>query len=47
MSISSVQLVVLTHIFVQMVGTEFEIDSDQKTLEFYSIEDGDQVLVRW
>uniref|UniRef100_A0A669EKN2 Tubulin-specific chaperone E n=1 Tax=Oreochromis niloticus TaxID=8128 RepID=A0A669EKN2_ORENI len=30
-----------------MVGTEFEIDSDLKTLQFYSIEDGDQVLVRW
>lgn len=32
---------------LQMVGTEFEIDSDLKTLQFYSIEDGDQVLVRW
>uniref|UniRef100_A0A8D0AE50 Tubulin-specific chaperone E n=1 Tax=Sander lucioperca TaxID=283035 RepID=A0A8D0AE50_SANLU len=29
------------------VGTEFEIDGDLKTLQFYSIEDGDQVLVRW
>ncbi|XP_058496774.1 tubulin-specific chaperone E [Solea solea] len=27
--------------------TEFEIDNDLKTLFFYSIEDGDQVLVRW
>ena len=32
---------------LQKVGTEFEIDSDLKTLQFYSIEDGDQVLVRW
>ncbi|KAI3353597.1 hypothetical protein L3Q82_020123, partial [Scortum barcoo] len=31
----------------KMEGTEFEIDSDLKTLQFYSIEDGDQVLVRW
>lgn len=30
-----------------MVGTEFEIDNDLKTLQFYSIENGDQVLVRW
>ncbi|XP_068444797.1 tubulin-specific chaperone E [Clinocottus analis] len=29
------------------LGTEFEIDSDLKTLQFYSIQDGDQVLVRW
>lgn len=34
-------------LLLQMVGTEFEIDSDLKTLQFYSIEDGDQVLVRW
>ncbi|KAF3688159.1 Tubulin-specific chaperone E Tubulin-folding cofactor E [Channa argus] len=27
--------------------TEFEMDSDLQTLQFYSIEDGDQVLVRW
>ncbi|KAM8772126.1 tubulin-specific chaperone E isoform 1-T2 [Acanthopagrus schlegelii] len=37
----------LSYTSMKMVGTEFEIDSDQKTLEFYSIEDGDQVLVRW
>uniref|UniRef100_A0A671VAI8 Tubulin-specific chaperone E n=1 Tax=Sparus aurata TaxID=8175 RepID=A0A671VAI8_SPAAU len=37
----------LSYTSLKMVGTEFEIDSDQKTLEFYSIEDGDQVLVRW
>uniref|UniRef100_A0A8C4GQN5 Tubulin folding cofactor E n=1 Tax=Dicentrarchus labrax TaxID=13489 RepID=A0A8C4GQN5_DICLA len=35
-----------TSLKVQL-GTEFEIDSDLKTLQFYSIEDGDQVLVRW
>lgn len=32
---------------LQKAGTEFEIDSDMKTLHFYSIEDGDQILVRW
>ncbi|XP_054460058.1 tubulin-specific chaperone E [Anoplopoma fimbria] len=37
----------LTYTSPKMLGTEFEIDSDLKTLEFYSIEDGDQVLVRW
>uniref|UniRef100_A0A3Q1EMW4 Tubulin folding cofactor E n=1 Tax=Acanthochromis polyacanthus TaxID=80966 RepID=A0A3Q1EMW4_9TELE len=37
----------LTYSSPKMVGTEFEIDSDLKTLQFYSIEDGDQVLVRW
>uniref|UniRef100_A0AAQ5Y055 Tubulin-specific chaperone E n=1 Tax=Amphiprion ocellaris TaxID=80972 RepID=A0AAQ5Y055_AMPOC len=37
----------LTYTSPKMVGTEFEIDSDLKTLQFYSIEDGDQVLVRW
>ncbi|XP_030580415.1 tubulin-specific chaperone E [Archocentrus centrarchus] len=37
----------LTYTSSKMVGTEFEIDSDLKTLQFYSIEDGDQVLVRW
>ncbi|XP_030014007.1 tubulin-specific chaperone E [Sphaeramia orbicularis] len=37
----------LTYTSLKMVGTEFEIDSDLKTLQFYSIEDGDQVLVRW
>ncbi|XP_069385685.1 tubulin-specific chaperone E isoform X2 [Paralichthys olivaceus] len=29
------------------LGTEFELDSDMKPLQFYSIEEGDQVLVRW
>lgn len=37
----------LTYTSPKNVGTEFEIDSDLKTLQFYSIEDGDQVLVRW
>ncbi|KAK2817580.1 hypothetical protein Q5P01_025771 [Channa striata] len=37
----------LTYTSPKRVGTEFEIDSDLKTLQFYSIEDGDQVLVRW
>ncbi|XP_023255213.1 tubulin-specific chaperone E isoform X2 [Seriola lalandi dorsalis] len=37
----------LTYTSPKMVGTEFEIDSDLKTLQFYSIEDGNQVLVRW
>uniref|UniRef100_A0A7N8X1Q3 Tubulin-specific chaperone E n=1 Tax=Mastacembelus armatus TaxID=205130 RepID=A0A7N8X1Q3_9TELE len=37
----------LSYTSPKMVGTEFEIESDLKTLQFYSIEDGDQVLVRW
>ncbi|KAM9314728.1 tubulin-specific chaperone E isoform 2-T2 [Pholidichthys leucotaenia] len=37
----------LTYTTPKKLGTEFEIDSDLKTLQFYSIEDGDQVLVRW
>ncbi|XP_029383598.1 tubulin-specific chaperone E [Echeneis naucrates] len=37
----------LSYTSLKMVGTEFELDSDLKTLQFYSIEDGDQVLVRW
>ncbi|XP_029318011.1 tubulin-specific chaperone E isoform X2 [Cottoperca gobio] len=37
----------LTYTSPKMMGTEFEIDGDLKTLQFYSIEDGDQVLVRW
>uniref|UniRef100_A0A8C7YWW7 Tubulin-specific chaperone E n=1 Tax=Oryzias sinensis TaxID=183150 RepID=A0A8C7YWW7_9TELE len=28
-------------------GVEFDIDNDQKTLQFFSVEDGDRVLVRW
>lgn len=30
-----------------MVGREFDINNDQKTLSFYAVEDGDQILVRW
>ncbi|CAG5946433.1 unnamed protein product [Menidia menidia] len=37
----------LTYTSPKMEGREFEIDGDLKTLQFYSIEDGDQVLVRW
>ncbi|KAM3623567.1 uncharacterized protein V6R79_012773 [Siganus canaliculatus] len=37
----------LTYTSPKMLGTEFEIDNNQKTLHFYSIEEGDQVLVRW
>ncbi|KAM4540365.1 tubulin-specific chaperone E [Fundulus diaphanus] len=37
----------LTYTSPKMLGTEFDIDSDLKTLQFYSIEDGDRVLVRW
>ncbi|CAJ1052783.1 tubulin-specific chaperone E isoform X1 [Xyrichtys novacula] len=37
----------LTYTSPKMEGTEFELDSELKSLHFYSIEDGDQVLVRW
>lgn len=37
----------LTYTSPKMEGTEFEINNDLKSLQFYSIEDGDQVLVRW
>ncbi|KAM6939614.1 tubulin-specific chaperone E [Xenentodon cancila] len=37
----------LTYTSPKMVGREFEIESDLKTLQFYAIEDGDQMLVRW
>uniref|UniRef100_A0A3Q2ED92 Tubulin folding cofactor E n=1 Tax=Cyprinodon variegatus TaxID=28743 RepID=A0A3Q2ED92_CYPVA len=37
----------LTYTSPKMPGTEFDLDSDLKTLQFYSIENGDQVLVRW
>ncbi|XP_008314685.1 tubulin-specific chaperone E [Cynoglossus semilaevis] len=37
----------LSYTSPKKAGTEFEIDSDMKTLHFYSIEDGDQILVRW
>lgn len=32
---------------LQVSGTEFHLDRDMKTLHFYSVEDGDQVVVRW
>ncbi|XP_071379457.1 tubulin-specific chaperone E [Centroberyx affinis] len=37
----------LTYTSSKIVGKEIEIDSDLKTLGFFSIEDGDQLLVRW
>uniref|UniRef100_A0A8C6LZK8 Tubulin-specific chaperone E n=1 Tax=Nothobranchius furzeri TaxID=105023 RepID=A0A8C6LZK8_NOTFU len=37
----------LTYTSTKMVGAEFELSNDLKTLQFYSIEDGDQILVRW
>lgn len=30
-----------------MAGREIEIENDLKPLEFYSVEDGDRILVRW
>lgn len=32
---------------MQVPGPEFLLDRDMKSLHFYSVEDGDQVLVRW
>lgn len=37
----------LTYSSPKMVGREFDINNDQKTLSFYAVEDGDQILVRW
>ncbi|XP_028269593.1 tubulin-specific chaperone E [Parambassis ranga] len=37
----------LTYTTPKRMDTEFEMNSDLKTLQFYSITDGDQVLVRW
>lgn len=37
----------LSYTSSKMEGTEVQIDNDLKTLQFYSIEDGDSVLVRW
>ncbi|XP_056590666.1 tubulin-specific chaperone E [Triplophysa dalaica] len=31
----------------KMAGREIEIDNDLKPLDFYSVEDGDNILVRW
>lgn len=37
----------LTYTSSKMEGREIEIDNDLKPLQFYSVEDGDVVLVRW
>ncbi|XP_061087693.1 tubulin-specific chaperone E isoform X1 [Conger conger] len=37
----------LTYTSSKMEGKEIEIDNDLKPLQFYSVEDGDLVLVRW
>lgn len=37
----------LSYTSSKMEGKEIEIDNDLKPLQFYSIEDGDKVLVRW
>ncbi|XP_006638630.3 tubulin-specific chaperone E [Lepisosteus oculatus] len=37
----------LSYTSSKMEGKEIEIDNDLKPLQFYSIEDGDRVLVRW
>ncbi|XP_023692060.1 tubulin-specific chaperone E [Paramormyrops kingsleyae] len=37
----------LTYTSSKMEGREIEIDNDLKPLQFYSVEDGDTVLVRW
>ncbi|XP_046907060.1 tubulin-specific chaperone E isoform X2 [Hypomesus transpacificus] len=37
----------LSYASSKMEGTEIDIDNDLKPLQFYSIEDGDKVLVRW
>ncbi|XP_042560579.1 tubulin-specific chaperone E-like isoform X1 [Clupea harengus] len=37
----------LSYTCSRMEGIEIEIDNDLKTMQFYSVEDGDSVLVRW
>ncbi|KAF4107786.1 tubulin-specific chaperone E [Onychostoma macrolepis] len=37
----------LSYTCSQMAGREIEIDNDLKPLEFYSVEEGDRILVRW
>ncbi|XP_041959192.1 tubulin-specific chaperone E [Alosa alosa] len=37
----------LSYTCSRIEGTEIEIENDMKTLQFYSVEDGDSVLVRW
>ncbi|XP_032820721.2 tubulin-specific chaperone E isoform X2 [Petromyzon marinus] len=38
---------VLTYTSHKMEGQEFELDNDLRPLRFYSIEDGDNLVVRW
>uniref|UniRef100_A0A671M0P4 Tubulin-specific chaperone E n=1 Tax=Sinocyclocheilus anshuiensis TaxID=1608454 RepID=A0A671M0P4_9TELE len=37
----------LSYTCSKIAGREIEIDNDLKPLEFYSVEDGDRILVRW
>ncbi|XP_043108049.1 tubulin-specific chaperone E isoform X2 [Puntigrus tetrazona] len=37
----------LSYTSSKMAGREIEVDNDLKPLEFYSVEDGDRILVRW
>ncbi|NP_001035078.2 tubulin-specific chaperone E isoform X1 [Danio rerio] len=37
----------LTYTCAKMADREIEIDNDLKPLQFYSVEDGDKILVRW
>ncbi|XP_067243718.1 tubulin-specific chaperone E [Chanodichthys erythropterus] len=37
----------LSYTCAKMAGREIEIDNDLKPLQFYSVEDGDRILVRW
>ncbi|XP_066503868.1 tubulin-specific chaperone E [Hoplias malabaricus] len=37
----------LSYTSTKMEGKEIEIDNDLKSLQFYSVEDGDRILVRW
>lgn len=49
--VTSSACVRVTHVFVcccctQVLGPEYQMDSDLKTLFFYAVEDGDTILVR-
>ncbi|KAK7118943.1 hypothetical protein R3I94_020953 [Phoxinus phoxinus] len=37
----------LSYTCAKLAGREIEIDNDLKPLQFYSVEDGDSILVRW
>ncbi|XP_067287764.1 tubulin-specific chaperone E [Pseudorasbora parva] len=37
----------LSYTCSKLAGREIEIDNDLKPLQFYSVEDGDRILVRW